>query len=84
VYHYWYGYTHTRSESDMSPFFTPTQVRAGLSYSEERNQTLTNPVWKTAAVNGLSETGTDQVGSRCISWLISILVLSPRPFHVSV
>eukprot|EP00195_Chlamydomonas_chlamydogama_P001087 CAMPEP_0202918036 /NCGR_PEP_ID=MMETSP1392-20130828/72488_1 /ASSEMBLY_ACC=CAM_ASM_000868 /TAXON_ID=225041 /ORGANISM="Chlamydomonas chlamydogama, Strain SAG 11-48b" /LENGTH=264 /DNA_ID=CAMNT_0049610967 /DNA_START=223 /DNA_END=1017 /DNA_ORIENTATION=+ len=36
-------------------------VRAGLSVSEERNITLTNPVWKTGGICGLSRTGIQQI-----------------------
>ena len=36
-------------------------MHAGLSYVEERNTPLSNPVWKTAGVNGLSPSGVQQV-----------------------
>ena len=45
----------------------PFQVRSGLSYVEERNETLTNPVWKTSGVNGLSPAGRRQVSGPLIT-----------------
>ena len=49
-----------------SCLFHGPQVRAGLSHVEERNQTLSNPVWKTSAVNGLSQAGEKQVGASSV------------------
>lgn len=57
-------YLQCSSSNSCIAFRTAVQVRAGESEMEARGKVLSNPVWKTGMVMGLSDTGKAQVGEQ--------------------